>query len=443
MKTKLRSQFVRLILSSGYRKFWRLLAEFRRLLLFRTHIIKVFLQLDDPYSYLLSYYLQSLSETYKVDIRVYLSLALGSEYMPRPTLLAGYAARDCQLLARELGIPFLDQGDKPVVEQRAALLDFLAREQGQEDFQATMHAALGHYWRGDTEAVARLLGRNQAGASETGALLAKNQLALGKLGHYNCATIYYAGEWYWGVDRLAHLCTRLDGLGARRNNTEQSSALLMARSQTMQLKLPLTAPASAKNLPPLELYCSFRSPYSYLALQRIFDLADAYGLQLDIRPVLPMVMRGLPVPRNKILYIIKDAAREAERLDIPFGKLSDPLGLGAERCIAVFYYAKSQAKEREFMLCAGRAIWFDAIDVATDAGMRVVIERAGLLWPDVIKALAVNDWHEAAESNRVALGEAGLWGVPCFIMGDVVLWGQDRIWLLARQIEDRCLQGSE
>ena len=58
------------------------------------------------------------------------------------------------------------------------------------------------------------------------------------------------------------------------------------------------------------------------------------------------------------------------------------------------------------------------------------------------QALSCDDWREAVEGNRKSLTEAGLWSVPSFVIGDVALWGQDRHWLLARQIEDMCLGGN-
>lgn len=437
MKSKLRSLYVRLILSPGYRKFWRVLAETGRLLRFRRHVVKVFLQLDDPYSYLLSHYLRIVAANYKVELRIYLSQALRSEFMPQPAMLAEYAVRDCQQLASELGIEFLDRGDNPVVEYRRPLLDFLAEEQGQDDFAETMHDALALYWRGDAEGAAKLVGHLQPERAETNVLVARNQLLLRKLGHYNSAMMLYAGEWYWGVDRLLYLCTRLDSLRARRG--KDAVAELASLRQVSQPNLPAAVPASAQKLPALEMFHSFRSPYSYLALQRTFDIADAFGVKLDIRPVLPMVVRGLKVPGKKLLYIVKDASREAKRLAVPFGKFCDPLGKGTERCIAVFYYAKSEDKEREFTLSAGRAIWAEGIDVASDEGMRTVTERAGLFWPDVVTAMNDESWRETVQTNRDALTEVGLWGVPDFIIGDLALWGQDRDWLLARQLEDMCL----
>ena len=46
------------------------------------------------------------------------------------------------------------------------------------------------------------------------------------------------------------------------------------------------------------------------------------GASITLRPVLPMVMRALPVPLKKRLYIIRDCKREAERFDLPFGNIT-------------------------------------------------------------------------------------------------------------------------
>ena len=126
---------------------------------------------------------------------------------------------------------------------------------------------------------------------------------------------------------------------------------------------------------------------------------------------------------------------------MPFGKIADSLGSGAERCIAAFYYAKSEGSEREFLLAAGQAVFAEAIDVATDEGMEIVAERSGLFWPDLKEALEKEEWRAWAQANQETLTEAGLWGVPSFLIGDVAIWGQDRDWLLSRKIEDMCHDG--
>jgi 2-hydroxychromene-2-carboxylate isomerase len=59
-----------------------------------------------------------------------------------------------------------------------------------------------------------------------------------------------------------------------------------------------------------------------------------------------MVMRGVKVPKVKRLYIVHDVKREADRYVIAFGKITDPLGMGVERCMALLPYANKMGKEK-------------------------------------------------------------------------------------------------
>jgi len=154
-----------------------------------------------------------------------------------------------------------------------------------------------------------------------------------------------------------------------------------------------------------------------------------------------MVMRGMKVPKPKLLYIVRDTYREARRRNVPFGKIADPVGLGTDRCLAAYRYAESEHRARDFLLNAGVAIWSQAIDVATDDGMRKVTGRSGLFWPGVKAAMQSDDWREEMEGNRESMMSSGSWGVPTIRMGDFIVWGQDRDWLLVRHIEELCDTG--
>jgi 2-hydroxychromene-2-carboxylate isomerase len=442
MNQKLKTLYVTWLLDPRFVALREAAGDMGRIVTFRKRVVSVFLQLDDPYSYLLSHYLDSMIARYrpKVRFRVYLCQALSGEYTPQPGMLADYALLDATRIAQAFDIPFLDRGAAPVVEFRRPLLDFLATEQDEDDFPEIMNRALAAYWRGDAEAVRKLLGRPAGGSDETNVLVGKNQLLLRKMGHYSTATMHYAGEWYWGLDRLPHLLRRLDGQKLNRSKDPMPGieSMMAARKVT----LPATAPAAARELPPLELYHSFRSPYSYLVLRPVFAIAAAYGLKLVVKPILPIATKGSDLPAAKRLYIVKDANREARRRKIPFGKIADPVGEGAERCIAAFCYARTQNRHFDFLQEAGKAIFAEGLDVATDEGMQVVAERAGLFWPELQEGLKDEHWRHEARENRDALAEAGHWGVPTMIIGEHVFWGQDRDWLLAHTIEDLC-QGSE
>ena len=111
------------------------------------------------------------------------------------------------------------------------------------------------------------------------------------------------------------------------------------------------------------------------------------------------------------------------------------------RSMAVYTYARSEKRERDFIVNAAEGIWARGIDLATDTGMRKVTGRTGLFWPDAKQALRNEAWREEVKKNRDAMEEAGSWGVPTLRLGDFVVWGQDRDWLLVRHIEELCDTG--
>jgi 2-hydroxychromene-2-carboxylate isomerase len=173
----------------------------------------------------------------------------------------------------------------------------------------------------------------------------------------------------------------------------------------------------------LEFYFSFRSPYSYLAVEPILQLIEDRGVPLRIRPVLPMVMRGLSVPKAKVMYIARDCARLARQQGTPFGRIADPLGPGIERCLALFSVAEPEL-QAPLVRSISRGAWSEGLDITYEPHLRSMVERAGMDWPDT---LDIEGGLEMAEANRQALLALGLWGVPSFRLGDRTAWGQDRI----------------
>jgi 2-hydroxychromene-2-carboxylate isomerase len=187
---------------------------------------------------------------------------------------------------------------------------------------------------------------------------------------------------------------------------------------------------------PVEYFFSFRSPYSYLSAQRAFALAQRYDIQLVWRGVRPMAMRGQPLPRAKQFYILRDAAREAQRLGLPFGNIYDPLGEGVWRCLTIAEHALTQNKLAPFVINASRASWGEGIDVNQDAPLQKICEASGLEWDECRNAIGNAGYRQRVEDNTARLGELGQWGVPTFVFGKECFWGQDRIEDLERALLD-------
>ena len=212
-------------------------------------------------------------------------------------------------------------------------------------------------WQNDGEALAGIVERHGglSGESVRPALDA-NYEALERVGHYQPGMLSYGGDWYWGIDRLAHLEARLhrEGLDGTLGLSAAPSPLLASAIQS--------EPEDSSHL---DLFISFRSPYSYVVLPQIIALRDRYGIDVKVRPVLPMVMRGLAVPKAKRLYIAFDAKREADRQGVPFGHVCDPLGKGIGYCMAVFFgCAEGRSNELELAHSIGTGIWSEAADVS-------------------------------------------------------------------------------
>ncbi len=375
-------------------------------------------RVDDPYSVLLAQQLGALCEDTGLQIRPRTVLHLPQEMYPEPDLHACYAIADAHLLARMHGLTFTGT-TPPSAELGLAASAVLLACEHQPDFLSRFQTVCRYLWEGDLEAI-QALGQQQGSLTLADAqqeLLARRD-ALVRAGHYLSGTLHYGGTWYWGPDRLDYLRERLLRQPDGRSH----------ESNWHRLRL-VTPPAHLQGKP-LLFFFSFRSPYSYLAVSRAMLLAQHYGLDLQIRPVLPMVMRGLAVPAAKRFYILQDAAREARRLGIPFGRICDPVGAGVARCMAVWPLAEKAGRLAEFIKLASTAIWSQGVCVASDAGLRSVVTAAGLDWSHVQAALCDDGWVARARTNRDEMMAAGSWGVPTFQFDGVTLWGQDRLPLL-------------
>lgn len=177
----------------------------------------------------------------------------------------------------------------------------------------------------------------------------------------------------------------------------------------------------------VEYFFSFRSPYSYLSAPRVFALPQRYDIELVWRGVRPMAMRGQPLPRAKQLYILRDAAREAQRLGLPFGPIFDPLGEAVWRCLCVAEHAQTRGRLAPFVISAARAIWGEGRDLREDAQLRPLCEALGLNWGECQQAMASLDYRERVEANTARLAELGHWGVPTLAYAGELYWGQDRV----------------
>ena len=335
-----------------------------------SHKVEFFHDPSDPYSQLLEKVLPRFKENYQIEIITHLVSPPDDDAAPEREKLVEYSKIDAMRLARKAGIDFEVQYRCP--------------------------------------------------ATNTTVSDARRE----KLGHYLGGTLYYGGEWYWGLDRLHYLEARLTQLGVRKDGA------------TGHIYDPPTMPVSSGNTgAELHWYLSFRSPYTAIVRDRVKTLADTYGAELKLRFVLPMVMRGLPVPPNKKKYIPFDTAREARRLGVPFGRIMDPVGRPVELGYSLLPWAREQSRGYDFANAFLSCVWSEGVDAGSHVGLQKIVEKAGLNWGEAKDILGNDDWRREAETNRLEMMERGIWGVPSFRVGDTITWGQDRLWVIENALQ--------
>ena len=398
------------------------------------HRIEFFHQVDDPYSHLLAQALVKLQERYEVEVVTWLVEPPEDWAAPARALLESYSLVDARRLAVKAGLHPSSEArpgpEKVLAVQRelAATLPASADPGSKATLEAAV--ALGEgLWEMESDASQAAGGHGETDVGLEAALRAGTERRA-ELGHYLGGTCFYGGEWTWGIDRLAYLEERLADLGARiPDAAAESDTPIYEQPRLLEESVPAEALEGA-NLPDLHFFASFRSPYTWISTERVIRLAEAFGVNLRIRFVLPMVMRGLPVKRSKRVYLLLDAAREARRNGVQFGPVSDPVGKPVERGYSLLPWAVEQGKGIEYFRSFMTLVWSQAVDAGSDRGLRRIVESAGLDWAEGRRYLEDPAWREEAERNREELFDLGLWGVPSFRVGSVAVWGQDRLWVV-------------
>jgi 2-hydroxychromene-2-carboxylate isomerase len=383
-----------------------------------------YFEIADPWSYLAAQAAKRLVEAYGVELAVHVVTPPASDVDPEPILREKHAVRDAQMLAEYYDLDFAGKKEADPGAVRDIGTALVRERPAADQLRCALDMAQA-LWANDRKAITKLLGVYGAEAHiGVQPVLNEKYAALRKAGHYQGAMFHYDGEWYWGIDRLPHLEAALS-----RDVAKNVVGVVAPRPESERGPKPLSdKPLQA------EMWFSFRSPYSYLALEQIEHILLPYDVPLTLRPVLPMVTRGLALPSVKKMYIVRDVKREADRKNIAFGEICDPIGTGISNCIAVAYFAQARGMLLPFARSAMHGIWAEARDMAEYVDLRYVTERAGLPWAEAKAALEDPEAPKWAKANVADMAVIGLWGVPSLRIGDFVAWGQDRLPLLADRL---------
>lgn len=210
----------------------------------------------------------------------------------------------------------------------------------------------------------------------------------------------------------------------------------------------------------VDLYWSFRSPYSYLATPRLVEMEKEYDLKVNVRPVYPLAVRSgeffNQVNPLWIPYLMRDTMRIAEMLGLPYRwPRPDPVVVDVQtraatpnqpyihRLTRLGCAAAEEGRGLPFLCQISDTIWSGRIDAwhegdhlakaATRAGCDLAALDAKIQTdPDKYEAIILE--------NQKAHQAAGHWGVPTMVFENEPFFGQDRLDILLWRMKQRGLK---
>jgi carboxymethylenebutenolidase len=195
------------------------------------------------------------------------------------------------------------------------------------------------------------------------------------------------------------------------------------------------------------VYYSLGSPWTYLAWQRFRALVGGAGASADYRPVrmaevfkvsggLPLGQRATQRQAYRMMELRRWRAHLGAELNLEprFFPVDDSIAGGM--VIALGQRGGDMAALSGALL---RAVWAQERDIADPATLVAIADGQGLNGADLLAAADDAAVASAYRANTEAAIEAGVFGVPTFVIGDDLLWGQDRLDFVARALGRQAL----
>jgi len=195
----------------------------------------------------------------------------------------------------------------------------------------------------------------------------------------------------------------------------------------------------------LDIYWSFRSPFSYLALPRLKAISERSDVTAQMRFVRPIALRDpeffLKNPPQLIPYLIRDAVREASRLEMNLGlPQPDPVDMNMmskkvaekqplmDKLMNLGLAAQAKGQAMEFALAMSTRIWSGEPNWDRSDEMEKLLKSCDLDFDELETWIKSN---RQTIKETISINESEQmkhhWGVPLMVLDGEPFFGQDRI----------------
>lgn len=206
----------------------------------------------------------------------------------------------------------------------------------------------------------------------------------------------------------------------------------------------------------VDLYFSFRSPWSYYGAAQMYDLQQEYALRVNLLVVNPIYIRYNEFFDNSHdkwrPYFLTDLMRYSEYRGLPIGMprpdpinqtlAADDPGHLVHKLSPLGLAATAAGRGIEFAREVSAIVWDGQVD-GWDQGnhLNLAAQRAGLELPALQQWVRDNNdlWRQQLLANDSALEEHH-WGVPTMVFQGEPFFGQDKIELLLWRMQQKGLE---
>jgi 2-hydroxychromene-2-carboxylate isomerase len=209
----------------------------------------------------------------------------------------------------------------------------------------------------------------------------------------------------------------------------------------------------------VDLFFSFRSPYSYLALPKTLKLVANYDVTVNLRPVYPLAVRvpGFFKRANPQFarYVVLDSSRVARHENIPFRfPRPDPIVQDMttldvadnqpyiHRLTRLGAAAQLEGRSLEFADAISRVLWDGTVSGWNEGDhLARAAAAAGFDLAAMDAAISADSdrYERIIADNEKDHAASGHWGVPTFVFENEPFFGRDRIALLIWRMHDKGL----
>ena len=147
---------------------------------------------------------------------------------------------------------------------------------------------------------------------------------------------------------------------------------------------------------------------------------------------------GLPLakrPRQRQAYRLMELERWRRRLDLPLNL--HPRHFPVDETLAagiVIAHGRRGGDVGRLSQAMMRAVWAEERDLAEPATLRAIAAEQELDGEALLEAATVPAVQAEYQANTEAAIGAGVFGVPTFVIGEELFWGQDRLDFLAEAL---------